>query len=135
MKAWYLDTSAVVKLVRLERDSSALRRWVLEREEAGDAIVSSDVLRTEVIRVARRAGDDALPGTGVSVLDRIAIIQIDAAVFQRAGYVGSPSLRSLDALHVAAALELGPDLRGIVAYDERLIVAAGEAGLPTASPS
>jgi len=135
MKAWYLDTSAVVKLVRLERDSSALRRWVLEREEAGDAIVSSDVLRTEVIRVARRAGDDALPGTGVSVLDRIAIIQIDAAVFQRAGYVGSPSLRSLDALHVAAALELGPDLGGIVAYDERLIVAAGEAGLPTASPS
>jgi len=135
MKAWYLDTSAVVKLVRLERDSSALRRWVLEREEAGDAIVSSDVLRTEVIRVARRAGDDALPGTVVSLLDRIAIIQIDAAVFQRAGYVGSPSLRSLDALHVAAALELGPDLGGIVAYDERLIVAAGEAGLPTASPS
>jgi uncharacterized protein len=134
VKAWYLDTSAVVKLVRRERDSAALRRWVLAREEAGDAIVSSDIVRTEAIRVARRVDEDALPSIVVRLVDRIAMIRIDASVFQEAGYLGSPSLRSLDALHIAAAQDLGSDLAGLVAYDERLAVAARAVGLPTASP-
>jgi uncharacterized protein len=134
VKAWYLDTSAVVKLVRVERDSEALRRWVLAREEAGDAIVSSDIVRTEAIRVARRVDEDALPTIVLRLVDRIAMIRIDTSVFQEAGYLGSPSLRSLDALHIAAAQDLGSDLAGLVAYDERLAVAARAVGLPTASP-
>lgn len=44
------------------------------------------------------------------------------------------TLRSLDALHLAAAMSLGSDLAGIVAYDERLVDAASEQGIPTASP-
>jgi predicted nucleic acid-binding protein len=135
VNAWYLDTSAFVKLVRVEDRSAPLRRWILEREEAGDVVASSDLLRTEAIRVARRVDERSLLGVVLGLLDRIAMIQIDASAFQRAGYVGTPRLRSLDALHIAAAQELGADLSGVVAYDEHLIAAAKEAGLPTISPA
>jgi predicted nucleic acid-binding protein len=63
------------------------------------------------------------------------LLKIDAEIFDRAGALEPPSLRSLDALHLAAAMALGPDLAGIVAYDDRLIAAAVELGLPVASPS
>jgi len=135
MSAWYLDTSAFVKLVRVEAHSAALRAWLQAREAAGDVIASSDLLRAEAIRVARRVDEQALIGVVLSLLDRLAMIQLDAPVFQRAGYLGSPGLRSLDAVHLAAAQELGGDLSGVVAYDERLLAAADEAGLPTLSPA
>ena len=134
MNAWYLDTSAFVKLVRVERYSTPLRRWVEGRETAGEIIASSDLLRTEAIRAARRVQDPAVLGVVLTLLDRIAIIQLDASVFEKAGYLGPPSLRSLDALHLAAAQELGADLLGVVAYDERLLAAASEAGLETVAP-
>ncbi|MBK5250721.1 MAG: VapC toxin family PIN domain ribonuclease, partial [Actinomycetales bacterium] len=44
-------------------------------------------------------------------------------------------LRSLDAVHLAAALSLGDDLEGIVTYDDRLAEAAQANGVPVASPS
>jgi predicted nucleic acid-binding protein len=134
MRAWYLDTSAFVKLVRVEPHSVELRRWLRARETAGDVIASSDLLRAEAIRVARRVDERSLIGVVLSLLNRIAMIQVDGAVFERAGYVGSPSLRSLDAVHLAAAQELGDDLSAVVAYDERLLAAAGDVGLPTLSP-
>jgi hypothetical protein len=43
-------------------------------------------------------------------------------------------LRSLDAIHLATARILAPELDALVTYHERLIVAATDAGLPTASP-
>ena len=134
MNAWYLDTSAFVKLVRVERYSTPLRRWVVGRETAGDVIASSDLLRTEAIRSARRVQDPAVLDVVVSLLDRIAIVQLDASVFEKAGYLGPSSLRSLDALHLAAAQELGADLSGVVAYDERLLNAASQLGLETIAP-
>jgi predicted nucleic acid-binding protein len=134
MKAWYLDTSAFVKLVRTERYSRPLRRWVVGRETDGDVIASSDILRTEAIRTARRADEAAVLSVVMTLLDRIAMIRIDTSVFDDAGFIGPPSLRSLDALHLAAARELGVDLAGVVAYDERLMAAAHDAGLPTVAP-
>lgn len=62
------------------------------------------------------------------------VIRIDGEVFDRAGRLSPPTLRSLDALHLAAALTLGPDLAGIVAYDDRLSAAAAAVGLDVASP-
>jgi uncharacterized protein len=44
------------------------------------------------------------------------------------------SLRSLDAVHLATALSLGEDLGVMIAYDERLLDAAAQKGIPTANP-
>jgi predicted nucleic acid-binding protein len=43
-------------------------------------------------------------------------------------------LRSLDAIHLATARVLVPELDGLVTYDERLRKAATDAGLPVISP-
>ncbi len=62
------------------------------------------------------------------------LIRIDADTFDRAGTIQPSSLRTLDALHLAAAMTLGSDLSGLVAYDDRLCSAAQDLGLPVASP-
>jgi uncharacterized protein len=134
MTAWYLDTSAFVKFAHAEQCSTPLRRWVAQREANGDVITSSELLRTEAVGVARRAGDAVVLDVVLQLLSRIAMIRLDRSVFERAGYLGPPALRSLDALHVAAAQELGADLAGIVAYDQRMRDAAREAGIDTVAP-
>ena len=128
MAIWYLDTSAVAKLVRPEHESAALRRWL-----TGRRWILSDLHRTELRRAALRAG-----GRAVARADRLLaesdVLQVDTDTFDRAGRSRPASLRSLDALHLAAASSLGTDLAGVVVYDEHLRHAASGAGIPTASP-
>ena len=51
-----------------------------------------------------------------------------------AGRLDPTTLRSLDALHLAAALDLGDDLDGLVTYDDRLAEAAALNGVPVTTP-
>jgi uncharacterized protein len=44
-------------------------------------------------------------------------------------------LSTLDAIHVASAMSVRDDLTALVSYDKRMLAAAQDAGLPTASPS
>lgn len=125
---WYLDTSAVTKLIVAEPETDALLAWLESR-----ASVLSDLHRTELRRSAARRGARAV-GRADSLLRSRQVVRIDPDVFDTAGHVGPPSLRSLDALHIAAAQTLGPDLAGIVAYDHRLLAAASAAGIEVASP-
>lgn len=128
MAIWYLDTSAVTKLTQPEPESGALRRWLRTR-----SWIISDLHRTELRRAARRAGPRAL-ARAERLIEAADVLQIDAGVFDSAGRLAPPGLRSLDALHLAAATTLGPDLAGIAAYDERLLAAATAAGVSVASP-
>lgn len=128
MAIWYLDTSALAKLVRPERETPTLRRWL-----GAQRSIISDLHRTELRRAAARAGGRA-PARAERLLAEFDVIRIDADVFDRAGRLAPPELRSLDALHLAAALSLGPDLAGIVVYDERLRAGAVAAGIPVVSP-
>ncbi len=129
MAVWYLDTSALAKLVRPEPETAALRRWL-----RGKRWIVSDLHRTELRRAAARAG-----GRAVARADRLLaesdIVHITVEVFDRAGRLEPQELRSLDALHLAAAMALGPDLAGIVAYDDRLAEAAAAADLIVSSPA
>lgn len=125
---WYLDTSATAKLVRKEDGSAALRRWLRTR-----TWLSSDLQRTELRRAAARCGGRA-PARADRLLGEIDLVVIDATVFDAAGRLAVADLRSLDALHIAAALALGPDLAGIVAYDRRLRASAVSLGLAVAAP-
>jgi predicted nucleic acid-binding protein len=129
--AYYLDTSAAAKLVLAESGSAALIRW-LRRQT--DTIVSSDLLRTELIRATRRGA----PGEAQqarSVLDTVTLISVTTSTFERAAQLDPIELRSLDALHLAAALELGDELAGIITYDERLAAAAADYGVTVIAPT
>lgn len=125
---WYLDTSAVAKLVRPEAETRALRRWLSSRRW-----IASDLHRTELRRATARAGGRA-PARADRLLGEMDLLSITAEVFDQAGRLSPPSLRSLDALHLAAARLLGPDLAGVVAYDEQLAGAATALGIPVKAP-
>lgn len=125
----YVDASAVVKLVVLEPGSEAMLRWYIE----SDRIATSRIGIVETIRAIRRRAHD--PERLRRVLGSMEVIECDAMVGDRAGGLDPPTLRTLDAIHVASALALGPELDAFVTYDERLADAARAAGLPAVAPA
>lgn len=129
--AYYVDTSALVKLVVGEPETEALRAWLAAENREP---VSSDLARTELLRAVRRAVPDRLVDAR-AVLDAVTLVEVTTAIFEDAGRIDPTILRSLDALHVSAALDLGDDLEGIVTYDERLAGAAAANGISVVSPS
>ena len=135
MALFYADASALVKLVRDEPESEALRAFL-----AGSDIVSSELVLTEVPRAIRRAvardprlDRDVLIDRAGEALDRVALLPLDRVLLLAAGAFAEPALRALDAIHVAAAVDLAP-LDGFVTYDERQAAAARLTGLRTMSP-
>lgn len=128
--AFYVDTSAFLKLVVEEPDSAALRTWI---EGNNSELFSSDLLRTEGLRAARRHSAGALAETRQR-LDAITIVAISTDVCERAAELDPLIFRSLDALHLAAALMVADDLEGIVTYDGRLTAAASLHGVAVVSP-
>lgn len=127
----YLDSSALMKLVRREAETQALCEWLdLRREQP---VVSSELGRVEVLRAARSVGGPALAEARAVVGD-LDLIPLDRAVQDVACDIGEPALRALDALHLASALLLGDALTAFVAYDHRLTDGAQAAGLAVATP-
>lgn len=128
----YVDTSALVKLVVAEAETRALEAWLEEQQSR--ALVSSDLTRAELMRTVRRS-----PSADVvrarAVLESITLLTVRRTVFDAAGHLEPTLLRTLDALHVASALELGDDLTGIVTYDHRLADAARAHGIAVFAPS
>lgn len=126
----YLDTSAAAKVLVDEAESEALTAY-LDDERSTTEIVSSALLETELRRLAGRLGLDQ---SAVSdLLTRIDLIDPSRSIFHEAGVLPGPTLRSLDALHLATALRIEADV--LVAYDLRLLDAARDLGLATDSPA
>lgn len=128
---FYLDTSAAVKLVFAEQESAAMHRWSVP---VGDQVISSDLLRTELLRVTRRVDPEQLPQAR-ALLDSLVLLSLSTSVCERAAVLEPEILRSLDALHLAAALELGDDLEGLVTYDRRMGEGARALGIRTVTPT
>lgn len=126
----YLDTSALVKLVVNEAESGALQEWLHTQESPS---VTCDLSRTELMRAVRRVAPD-LAVRARRVLDALTLTKVTTAIFEAAGRVDPPEIRSLDALHLSAALDLGDELEGFVTYDERLASAAERNGIPVLAP-
>ncbi|WP_433015737.1 type II toxin-antitoxin system VapC family toxin [Kribbella sp. CA-294648] len=128
----YLDTAALVKLVRREVESDALVDWIADRQD--QFLISSALAEVELPRALRRTEPDllsAVPG----VLARIAIYEIDELVRTTAAAYDDPALRSLGAIHLATAdAVLGDDLTAFVTYDSRLLAGAKHLGLTVAAP-
>lgn len=130
---WYLDTSAFLKLVVTEERSRQMHDWAIGQERSGSGLWSSDLLRTEALRAARRRDPDTLAAAR-DRLEAVNLITLTRDTFVRAAELDPGILRSLDALHLAAALEFADDLEGIVTYDDRMIGATRILGLPSIAP-
>jgi predicted nucleic acid-binding protein len=128
----YLDTAALVKLVRPEIGTDELfSRLVAWGDEL---LVSSALVEVELPRAIRRS-EPSLLSSVPAVLGRIALYEVDEAVRATAAAYEEPSLRSLDAIHLATAHAVfGADLTAFVSYDRRLLENARALGLPTTSP-
>lgn len=125
----YLDSSAIVKLAVREPESAALRRYLARHQP----LVSSALARTEIARALLPSGPEAL-ARGEQVLRRIQLLRINDRVLKEAGHLDPPELRSLDAIHLASARQLGASVRQIVTYDDRMADAARTIGWTVAAP-
>ena len=129
-RATYLDSSAIVKLVVAEPESSALRRYLRRRKP----YVSSALARAEVARSLLPFGPAALQ-RGDTVLARIDLIRVSDTILRAAGSLLPEDVRTLDAIHLATAQQLGTDLARIVTYDTRMQAAAEALGLDVNAPA
>jgi len=125
----YLDSSALVKLVVREPESAALRSYV----RSSPSRVSSALARVEVLRAVMPHGPRAA-ARARQVLEATSLLALDDALLDAAGALEAPGLRSLDAIHLAAARAVQP-LRALVTYDRRLAEAAASLGLEPVAPS
>lgn len=135
MALFYLDASALVKLVRSEPETSALRAFLADAD-----LLSSELALTEVPRAIRRAAASdpelapaLLMTRAEELLDAVALLPVDRTLLAAAGALDEPMLRALDAIHLASAIDLSP-LDAFVSYDERQGAAARLAGLRTVTP-
>ena len=127
----YLDTSAVVKLMVREQESPVLRRELARWPRRASAAL----LQVELMRAARRTGQPALLAAARRQLRTINLLKLTDSLLDVAAGLPGQSLRSLDAIHIAAAQALGPELGVLVSYDRRMLDAATAAGLPVISPA
>jgi hypothetical protein len=126
----YLDSSALVKLVVREPESRALRGYLQRERER----LSCGLARTEVLRAVRPVGPAAVE-TARRLFRSINMIRLDDTLLDAAGMLEPLVLRSLDAIHLAAAQLVAPTLRAFVTYDRRLADAAASIGFPVAAPA
>jgi predicted nucleic acid-binding protein len=124
----YLDASAIVKLACAEPESAALARFLAPPMEAA----TSAIAEVEVPRALGRLGFHA--GEARAVLGALYVIGVDAAVRTRAATLAPLALRTLDAIHLATALELGATGLQVVTYDDRFARAARSMGLTVVTP-
>lgn len=69
------------------------------------------------------------------LLEPLELIALNRQLLDVAAGLPGDHLRSLDAIHVAAALSLGTDLTELITYDRRMVAAAEHLGLPVTSPA
>ncbi len=128
----YLDSSAIVKLVQRETESDALRRFL--RRHRDDRRVTSALARVEVVRAILDGGPAALAHARRQ-LARVDEITLDSDLLDTAATIApGERLRSLDAIHLASAQMLAPDLRAVVTYDLRMAAAGHALGLTIEAP-
>ncbi|WP_416444229.1 type II toxin-antitoxin system VapC family toxin [Leucobacter sp. HNU] len=126
----YADTSALAKLIVEEPESDALVDWYTEVEAV---LVTSDLARVELMRTVHRI-DPELSVDAHDLLRSCEIISLDSIDYERAGTLPPAPLRSLDALHLIAAQNLGDALDAILTYDIRLAEAAAVRGIRPVHP-
>jgi len=128
--AYYIDSSALVKMIVAEQHSPDLVAWV---QTMNPAFVASDLLKIEALRSARRIDPSVVKATR-DALRSVHFITLSSEVCELAADLEPAVLRSLDAAHVATALGIGDDLDAVITYDQRLAEACANLGLDVVAP-
>jgi uncharacterized protein len=118
----------MVKLAVRERESTALTAWV-----KGHQLFSSALSRVELHRALRRSGG-VVQHTADEIFAGVGLVAIDQDVLSSAASLDPAALGTLDAIHLATALILAPDVERFVTYDVKLARAASRAGRSVESP-
>jgi predicted nucleic acid-binding protein len=126
----YLDSSAILKLIFEESDTTGLEAFL----EQWPVQVSSALARVEVMRIGARVEDRAVEREANRVLRAINLVRVDDGIIAAAAAIKPTGLRSLDALHLATAHTFGHHLAGMVVYDRRLAAAARDHGIVVWAP-
>ena len=130
MSAAYVDTSALVKLFKAERETEAFRTaltdWPVQ--------VASELIRVEAICTARRLGGQDVLQRASEALERINLIPITPEIIELATAAHTPPLRAMDAIHLATALTMREDLGAVFVYDNDLHAATGAHHLNPLAP-
>jgi uncharacterized protein len=129
--AVYFDSSALAKLVVRETETAALEEWL---DSVRVSPISSVIARVELERFARLHGQEELLRVS-SLLEGIDLLAVSDAVIRRAGSVEPALLRTLDAIHLATALQLSGEETVVVTYDRRLGDACLLHGLDVVAPT
>ena len=119
-----------MKVVVNEPETAALGEWLYRND---DAMVTCDLARAELVRATRRRHPDRVVRAR-QLLDALVLTRVTPAMFDQAGRLDPMGLSTLDAVHLAAALDLGDDLAGFVTYDDRLAAAAEANGVTVVTP-
>lgn len=128
----YLDTSALAKLVFPEPETPALSAWLAAWPDR----VASSLAAVELGRLLSRSrASTSVRRRATVVLSAVALLKLDEPVLEIAAGLRDPLLRTLDAIHLAAALSLGDTPEAFVTYDDRLARAAARVKLTVVRPS
>ena len=130
---FYLDSSALLKLVAEEAETDALYNW-WNSSNHEDFFVVSEIANTEVLGNAMRISASAKKAAE-SILSKISFVKLTTAILERATIHVSAGLRTLDAIHVASAESLSMENLIFVAYDKKLLAYGKSLGFNTLSPS
>lgn len=122
----YLDTSALTKLVLDEDESPRIKEFLKTNDVT---LVSSQLAEVELVRAVLRS-DPAVRPKARELLGRMFLLPITGSVSEAAANLNPPSLRSLDAIHLATALEISDHLAGVMTFDTRMHLAAKDLNLP-----
>jgi len=130
----YFDSSALIKRVVAEEESSDLVEYLDARYDEGDLLASSslawvEVSRAVLARVKSPADAGDLIDAAMSGVDERPMSTDVVSIARR---IEPLVLRSLDALHLATAVLIDADL--VVTYDDRLADACRRNALAVESP-
>ncbi len=127
----YVDSSAVVPLIKVEDTSNELTSYLDDLLEDGHLLVAGRLLETEVKRAANRQGIEAVAVQQATA--GITLVEHLGGDFATAGSFPDENLGSLDALHLATALRVGVDC--MITMDRQLEMSADAAGIPVLDTS
>jgi uncharacterized protein len=127
----YVDTSALVKLVVVEAESATLRNYFADFRS--DTQFTAALARTELLRAVARQGSNDVIDNARLALTKLDLVAVTNTLLDAAATIRPRELRTLDAIHLAAA-RTAPELRALVTYDNRLAEAAATAGLAVVTP-
>jgi predicted nucleic acid-binding protein len=132
----YFDSSALLKFVKAEKESPALREWRAALPP-GTEMVTSQLAALEISRTLLRAGVDhqRVPYVVGQAVRGLFLVDVTSTVLTRARSYGIRRLGSLGAIHLATADPFLADVTAFVTYDGELAAAAQELGLAVSAPS